>query len=115
MIMSILQIELPQQLFTPESFGTLAGATAATIVITNTVQSLTHLNPKLTGFIVAMIVSFTGVILTSGAEVIHYVMAFFNGFLIYATATGTMQIIGKQTDTGKSATHNARRFMTKWW
>lgn len=116
--MIFLQAELPKAFFTLESLATLAGATVATVLITNVLQSITKLNPKWIGFITAMVISFIGVIFSESPEPVNYVMAFFNGFLIYASSVGGMQIIGTPVEQPDPTIHvekPRRRFLNKWY
>lgn len=116
--MILLQAILPGDFFTVDSMATLAGATLVTGIITNVLQSITKLNPKWIGLITAMIISFIGVIFSDSPEAVNYFMALINGFLIYASAVGGMQILGtsvEQPDPTIHAGKPERRFLNKWY
>lgn len=110
-------------LFTTSSLGTLAGAIAAVYIICSTLQAVFNFNPKWLALLVSVLVSYTGAYLStsSDGEVSKYIVALFNGFLIYTSATGTNQIIGTKPEIRlqKSAVtvkHILKRqFDTTWW
>jgi hypothetical protein len=80
--------------FTFESFSTLAGASFGVFVISNVVQHVFNFNPKWFGLVLSFVFSFLGVFLSHKTG-IHYLMAFLNGFLIYASTVGIVQVTGK--------------------
>jgi len=114
---------IPGDFFTTASLGTLAGATGAVYVICGTLQKVFDFNPKWLALLVSVIISYVGAYLTQSMNdpVTKYFVALLNGFLIYATATGTNQITG--TASGKDAQQagfrqhlkTRRNFSTRWW
>ncbi|MGY0035973.1 hypothetical protein [Pedobacter sp. NJ-S-72] len=66
---------------------------------------------------------FTAALLTQTNEndISRYFIALLNGFLIYATATGTNQVFGPKPDNNthtasfRQAIKQNRRFNTTWW
>jgi len=110
---------IPNEFFTPESMFTLAGATVITTVITNSCQHAFNWNPKWFGLVVAMVITVAGVFFTTGAKPVNYFMGVINGFLVYASATGIMQIVGnpvQQPDsTLRSFRDPRRRFLNNWY
>lgn len=110
-------------LFTPASLGTLAGATGAVYVICSTIQSVFNFNPKWLALLVSILISYFAAYITSSNDdqVTKYLVALLNGFLIYVTATGTNQIVGKGpvATTQKAGfqlkTTQKRQFTTRWW
>ena len=114
---------LPSEFFSSESILTLAGATLLTTVITNSCQHAFNWNPKWLGLVVGMIIAIVGVAFTESPSPVNFVMGFFNGFLVYANATGIMQMAGKSA-TDRSQNNNEglesfgplkRRFSQKWY
>lgn len=111
---------IPTELFTTQSMSTLAGATVITTIITNVFQHAFNWNPKWLGLIVAIVVSVVGAVLTTNPDIINYVMGVINGFLVYASSAGVMQMVGKPVSgTGDGTTRSAkpivRRFNTQWF
>lgn len=109
--------------FTIESFSTLAGASFGVVVVSNVIQHVFNFNPKWFGLGLSFIFSFLGVYLSNKAD-LFYLLAFFNGFLIYANAVGIVQVTGKKEDSYKNVDmpygasnleKNKRSFRTKWF
>jgi hypothetical protein len=109
--------------FTVESFSTLAGASFGVFVVSNVIQHVFNFNPKWFGFILSFIFSFLGVFLSHKTG-IHYLMAFLNGFLIYASTVGIVQVTGKSEipsidpNSPYGSAQNSistRKFRTKWF
>jgi hypothetical protein len=116
--MILLQLQLPPDLFTTGSMLTLAGATLITSIITNTCQHAFNWNPKWLGLVVAIIVMLVGALLTPEAKAVNYVMAVINGFLVYASSAGIMQMSGRdlpQPGHAAAMTRIRRVFMSKWF
>lgn len=116
--MVLLDANLPGEFFTVESMATLTGAILVTGVITNVLQKLTKWDPKWIGFVTAMIISIAYVFFSENAEAVNYFMAFINGFLIYASAVGGMQILGtsiEQLDPTIHSRKHSRKFFNKWY
>lgn len=109
---------IPKDFFTLKSMLTLTGATGVVVVICNGIQSAFNFSPKWLGLIVALVISITCVYFTQGAGS-DYFVGVVNGFLIYATAAGTTNIIGgganQATARGVAEGNNKRRFFTSWW
>lgn len=115
---------LPSEFFSSESILSLAGATLITTVITNSCQHAFNWNPKWLGLIVGIVIAVVGVVFTESPQPVNYIMGFFNGFLIYANATGIMQMAGKSapdpTPTRGDGLESFkpvinRRFNHKWY
>jgi hypothetical protein len=80
---------LPRELFDASTFGSLGGAALVTWVVTNVITGVFQTEVKVTGLVVAIAVAFAGLYLTKQKRsAARHVVAFFNGFLIYATVTG---------------------------
>jgi zinc transporter ZupT len=106
---------LPGDFFTPESMLTLAGATLITTVITNTCQHVFNWNPKWFGLLIALLIAVVGVLMTDSPKLINFFMGIINGFLIYASSTGIMQMAGTGPDRTKGSGKPGRRFWDKWY
>jgi len=114
---------IPGDFFTAASLGTLAGATGAVYIICGTIQKVFNFNPKWLALLVSVLISYLGAYLTASVndQVTKYIIALLNGFLIYASATGTNQVIGTQTGKTtqkagfKVSIQTLRKFNTKWW
>jgi uncharacterized membrane protein len=109
---------IPKDFFTLESMLTLTGATGAVVVICNGLQTAFNFNPKWLGLLIAVIISITGVYFSSGSGS-DYFIGFINGFLIYATATGTNAVTAKSTGATARGLENytaaKRSFFSRWW
>ena len=119
---------MAQDLFTLTTLSTLAGATAATTVVGNTLQSVFNLDAKWISFVVAEAILILVVIFTHPAEVSGYFVAVLNGCLVYASAVGLNTMTSKlpmsEQPTPRSAetggaprrrTNVRRDFFSRWW
>jgi hypothetical protein len=110
---------IPSDLFTPESMFTLAGATVITTLVTDSFQHAFNWNPKWLGLIVAIFINVAGVAFSTDPKPVNYFVGIINGFLVYASATGIMQMTG--TTPPPSGTKSIglkeirRRFPNKWY
>ena len=122
---------LPSELFTAQSMLTLGGATAATVVICNSLQASLNFNPKWLALLIAQAISFYGTFTQPDFQPSNLFVAMMNGFLIYCTATGTAAVIssGANASPGGApavardassspypqAMQTKRRFRTPWF
>lgn len=81
-------VQLPRGFFTVSTFGTLGGCAIVTWVVTSVLSGIFGIDRKITGLIVSMAVVYAGLFLSKERRKAQYVVAFFNGFLIYATVVG---------------------------
>lgn len=84
---------IPKEFFSFSTFGSLGGcalvAWIVSVVLIGILGKYWDVDPSLIGLIVAMAVSFASVLLSNGSKKAkEYVVAFFNGFLIYVTVIG---------------------------
>lgn len=84
---------LPQDFFTAATFGTCSGCAMITWIVTGVLSGLFHANAGIVGLIVAMIVAYAGLLLSSPRQKTQYIITFFNGFLIYATVVGATSFL----------------------
>jgi hypothetical protein len=80
--------KLPKDFFTASMFGTLMGCVVVVWVVSNVLSGLFSIEPKFTGFFVSIVVAYVALFLSEKGEKVQYVIAFFNGCLIYATVVG---------------------------
>ena len=82
-----------KELFTPESLTTLVGLTGMVYVASNSLQRAFNFNPKWLALVIAEILSLFALFYAfkqSGATAtsMDYLIAVFNGFLVYLTSAG---------------------------
>jgi hypothetical protein len=98
--------------FTLDTFSTVAGASFAIVVVTNTLRTVTRLTTPLVPFAVSIVVGL-GIAGFLAGKLNHpgdWVLAFFNSCLLFCTATGAHETalsagepregggVGKQSD-----------------
>jgi len=80
--------KLPTALFNVSTFGTLGGCASVTWLVANVLSGIVNLAPNIVGFAVSIIVAYVAAFLSGGINKKRYVVAFFNGFLIYFIVVG---------------------------
>ena len=121
----------PQQFFTWGSFTTLAGATGIVYIICGVIQSVFDFSPKWLALVISILVSLGGIHVnyTTAFDIadttdgMKYIIALLNGFLIFATATGSNQLIaGKPSIPDRppyprplNFQSKSRTFNSNWW
>ena len=133
MMMIFLQAAIPnpQQFFTWGSFTTLAGATGIVYIICGVVQSVFDFSPKWFALVISILVSLGGIHVNYPSSFdmadttvgMKYIIALLNGFLIFATATGSNQLIaGKPSIPDRppyprplNFQSQSRTFNSNWW
>ncbi|MFL5741464.1 MAG: hypothetical protein ACJ75B_14665 [Flavisolibacter sp.] len=142
--MHLLETIIQQDFFTPSTLGTLAGATFVVFAISSGIQSAFNFNPKWLALVISILVSFIGAYISmhageapqreTDATTAHsvqsagvtYLIAFINGFLIYASATGANQIVGHDHPSApggvqpsgnkrEAAPTSKRKALTRWF
>lgn len=79
---------MTNEFFTLSSLGTLAGATGATVAVTNGLRTALNLRAPWVGLVVPEIVCL-GVLFASGPTAsADWFIAMLNGFLVFATSAG---------------------------
>ncbi len=82
----------PNDFFTAESLATFSGAVAATFVVPNAIQKAFNWNPRWLALVLAWVICFGVVFSQKAAGIstppITYVVAFFNGCLVFLSAAG---------------------------
>jgi hypothetical protein len=107
---------IPSEFFTPESIGTLTGATGLCFVVTNGIKRAFGTDPRWLGLLVAQIIAVGGVVLADGT-LLQYVLAVLNGFLIFSTAAGaaSMTAGGHAGEIGFADHPKKNRFLGSWF
>ena len=131
MIFLDLAIRNSQEFFTWRSFSTLAGTTGIVYIICGVFQSVFNFSPRWFALVISILVSFIGIqfdyqLASNNIFIsfsIKYIIALLNGFLIFATATGSNQLFASKP----SITHHPpyprplnfqnqlRTFNSNWW
>lgn len=86
-------VQLPAELFSTSTFGTLGGCAVVTWVVTTVLGGLLGVDAKGLGLVVAIAIAYVGVFLSAEGGKRQYVVAFFNGFLIYLTVVGSTSFL----------------------
>jgi len=79
------------QLFDARAIVTLAGASAAVVITTSVIQDIADPPPqllKIVALVLAQVIAFVAAALVRPRRALVFFLAFFNGLLIYSTATG---------------------------
>ena len=128
--MILLDQLIPNDFFTSGSLATLAGCTGIVFVICSGIQRAFNYNPKWLALLVSIVVSLIAAYLADNPDDVKvaqkYIIAVLNGFLIYASATGTNQIVGENPRSGNgggggtTAKHREsiqpnRKLLTRWF
>ena len=105
--------------FTWETLATLAGATAATVVVVNVMRAAFQIDARWMALVVALCIN-ASVWLFTGAAINDFPLAILNSFVVYAAATGLNQVAGAMTDNRRGAVRDLRddqpgRWAAPWW
>jgi len=119
---------MAQELFTLATLGTFAGATAATVVVGNTLQSVFNVNAKWLTLLLAEAIVILVAIFTPTKELSGYFIAILNGCLVYSSAVGLNTMTSRPPpaseppvarsakDAGLPPRRIIRRdFFSRWW
>ncbi|WJI79398.1 MULTISPECIES: hypothetical protein [unclassified Mesorhizobium] len=87
-------MEVPKDFFTIQSMLTLSGATGATFVVSNALQSALNFSPKWLALAIAEVVVLAGVYLTGNPSPVEYFIGLINGCLVYTSAAGATSVLG---------------------
>lgn len=101
-------------LFTMQSLLSLQGSAAAAFIVPNVLGYLVggKFDPyrKWVSFGVALILAYLVAILAPTADWTKWILAFFNGFLVFASAVG----INEGTSSGRRAMAAGKQFSKSW-
>lgn len=99
-------------LFSQTSLLSLQGSAAASLIVPNVIKYLVSSMPKTAikwiSFIIALGLSFLVAYIATETGFIKWVLAFFNGFLIFASAMGINQAAAGGADL------QSRSFFSSW-
>jgi len=80
--------KLPKEFFTASTFGTLMGCAMVVWFVSGVISGVFNIEPKFTGFFISIVVAYVGLFLSEKREKVQYVIAFFNGCVIYTMVVG---------------------------
>jgi hypothetical protein len=114
-----------KEFFTLQTMLTLTGASSATVIIANSIQYAFNVSPRWLALLIAEVISNVGVYVNHGLA-IDYFVGIVNGFLIFCTAVGASQMVGRRRSRGAARgvddlrtsqeTGDSRRhFFTAWF
>lgn len=102
-------------LFTMQSLLSLQGSAAAALLVPNVIGYLVgdKFDPyrKWVSFVLAMMLAYLVAILAPTADWTKWILAFFNGFLIFASAVG----INEATNSGRRVQAAGKQLFQKWF
>jgi hypothetical protein len=113
-------MNVAQEFFTWSSLGTLAAASAAVVVVTNTVRKVIGLATPLVPFIVSLLITIGGAYQT---DALHGVgawgIAFLNACLLFCTATGAQEVVveaatPRQPEEAKPHAGRRLKWLSSW-
>jgi Ca2+/Na+ antiporter len=99
---------IPGDFFTIGSFATLAGCTAIVYIVTGVIGYLMNFQTsqavkKWLSIGLSMVVAFVAASLSEDKTAYTWILAIFNGFLIFVAATGTNAIFASKENTETDA------------
>jgi len=104
--------------FTIQSLLTLQGSTAATLLVPNVLGYLVGKSldkyRKYISFIISMFLAYLIAIIASTEPWYKWILAFLNGFVIFASAVGINEISSKPPAVGKEKVEE-KLFFIKWF
>jgi hypothetical protein len=116
------------QLVTLATLGTLAGASAATVVVGNTIQSIANYNAKWVALLVAEVIVIAVTFFNGASEASAYFVALLNGCFVYVSAVGLNTMTSPPPSPAPPAQRTIeqaglphrkdgfeRRFWGRWW
>ncbi|GLZ76086.1 hypothetical protein Afil01_08930 [Actinorhabdospora filicis] len=105
-------------LFSAASLLSLQGATAAALLVPNVLGNLLgevyDRWRKWTSLGIAMVLAYLAAFLATDANAIKWVLAFFNGCLIFASAMGLNQLPRKNRPNGQSEAAPTPKLFKSW-
>jgi hypothetical protein len=112
--------KMPSQMFSNESFFSLAGASAIVFVVCNALQSALNFNPKWLGLALSEVVAILGVWTAPRITVpSDYFIALLNGCLIFCTAAGGTSVAASAKEAAQPKgvivpAKQSRGFAERW-
>ena len=121
-------MDLPTTLFSTQSLLSLAGAVVATALVPNVLATVVKLSPRtlrLIALAVAMILAFLMAYMDESAQWFKWIVAFFNGLLIYLSALGANETLSRGlektpppttfAETALDRDSGQRKFFRSWF
>ena len=106
---------MPDDLFSLQQLGTLAGATVATILITNAIVAMQPAWPaKVVALFPAILVTVGAALLLSPITAESIALAVVNSFVVYSAATGGATMLAGRNRDARSL-DTKRPFNSAWW
>ena len=106
---------MPDDLFSLQQLGTLAGATVATILITNAIVAMQPAWPaKIVALFPAILVTVGAALLLSPITPESVALALVNSFVVYTAATGGATMLAGRNRAVR-ALDAKRPFNSPWW
>jgi len=102
------------QMFTAVSTGSVAIATSAVIVVTNTLYTLFNLSRKWTAFSASLLVAYLNVVINPDALWYDWILAFINACLLFCSALGLNELVAVKQKSGQRAGLPAKCFFSSW-
>jgi hypothetical protein len=81
--------------FSVNSFATLTGCSSIAWMMTNVLCGIFKWRQDISGLLISILIAFAAVYLTGQRKLEHWIIALFNGFLIYLTTVGGTSLIPK--------------------
>lgn len=105
-------------LFSGASLLSLQGAAAAALLVPNVLGNLLGQRfdkwRKWTSLGIALVLAYLAAFLAKDASALKWVVAFFNGFLIFASAMGLNQLPRKNRPNGSNQEAPEPKFLKSW-
>lgn len=106
---------MPDDLFSLQQLGTLAGATVATILITNAIVAMRPAWPaKIVAIFPAILVTVGAALLLAPITAESVALALVNSFVVYTAATGGATMLASRNRNVRSM-DAGRPFNSPWW
>jgi len=110
---------MPDQLFTLQSFGTLAGAAGAVTILTNTFRRLCGVNALYAPFAFSLLISAVGAYAAGKTDsVVGWVVVILNACLLFCAASGIQEaaVTGAQpAGSAKSQGRERLPWLSSWF
>ena len=114
-------MQLPNDFYTPSTLFTLSGCSLVVWLITSVLVDIfgskMKKTKKLFALFLSLVLALLGASLTSNPDLLTWVIAVINGFLIYASAVGINTITNKNVrrSSVNPTSNNHSSFFESWW
>jgi hypothetical protein len=103
---------------TSKALGTFAGATGATLIVTNTARKLFNRELRVLPFFVALVFSYVSAQIVGKPDTFgDYALVFLNGCLLFLTAIGANDVVASTAQEGGINAQGSRqiRWLQSWY